>query len=126
MKPSRRWGTRLILLCVGSEGGEGVAGEAHGGPLGEGGGAEGRVEVDGGSVPVEDGPLEAGAALGDGDGGDGGDEGLAYAAATEDGADEEVFQKDARVAAPGGVVVEVEGEACGSGKVVGCWLLVVG
>ena len=68
----------------------------------------------------------AGAALGDGDGGDGGDEGLADAAATEDGANEEVFQKDARVAAPGGVVVEVESESGGSGKVVGCWLLVVG
>jgi len=102
---------------------EGWAGKAHGGPLGEGEGAEGAVKVDGWGVPVEDGPLEAGAALGDGDGGDGGDEGLADAAATEDGADEEVFQKDARVAAPGGVVVEVEGEAGGKD---GCWLLVVG
>lgn len=95
----------------GGELGEGGAGDAHGGPLGHRESAEGVVEVDGWGVPVEDGPLEAGAAFGCGDGGDGGEEGFADALAAELGADEEVFEIDAGVASPGGVVVEVEGEA---------------
>ncbi len=71
------------------------------------------VEVDGGLVPVEDGPLEAGAAFGYGDGCDAGEEGFADSLPAVRGADVEVFEVDAGVAAPGGVVVEVEGEAGG-------------
>ena len=75
-------------LC---EGWQGVAGDAHDGPLGHGGGAEGVVEVDRGLVPVEDGPLEARAFFGYGDGGDGAEEGFADALAEEGGPDEQVL-----------------------------------
>ena len=71
------------------------------------------VEVDGGLVPVEDGPLVARAAFGYGDGGDAGEEGFADSLSAMFGGDVEVFEVDAGVAAPGGVVVEVEGEAGG-------------
>jgi hypothetical protein len=59
------------------------------------------IEVDGGLVPVENGPLEAGAPLGNSDGGDTGKQRLADAFAAKDWADEEVFEVDARVAGPG-------------------------
>ncbi len=42
-----------------------------------------------------------------------GEEGLADSLAAQLGEDEEVFEVDAGVAFPGGVAVEVEGEACG-------------
>ena len=41
--------------------------EAHDAPFGEDAGAEALVDGDGGGVPVEDVPFEAGAALLDGD-----------------------------------------------------------
>ena len=96
-----------------SQGGEGWAGESHGGPLGERDCTEGVIEINGRGVPVQDGPLEAWATLGDGDGGDGGEECLTDAFAAEGGTDEEVLQVDARMAAPCGVVVEVESETDG-------------
>ena len=71
------------------------------------------VEADGGGVPFEDVPLQAVAAFFDGDGGDAGEQRFADSLAAVLGADEEVFDVDAGVAAPGGVVVEVEGEAGG-------------
>lgn len=73
------------------------------------------VEVDSGLVPVEDVPLKAIAAF-EGDGGEAAEEGFGDAFATELGADEEVFEMDASVAAPGGIEGEVEGE--GGGLVV--------
>ena len=100
------------------EGGQGFAGDAHDAPLGEHLGSHLFVEVDGGGVPVEDVPLEARAAFGDGDGGDAGEEGFADSLPAMLGADVEVFEVDAGVASPGGVVVEVEGEACGDGCAV--------
>jgi hypothetical protein len=106
----------LTRLCCESE--EGGAGDLHAFPLGLHDGAEGVVEVDGGLVPVEDAPLVAGAAFGDGDGGDADEEGFADSLPAMLGADVEVFEIDSGVAAPGGVVVEVEGEAGGGGSVV--------
>ena len=88
-----------------------LAGEAHDAPVGGHLRAHLVVEVDGVLVPVEDVPLEAVAALDDGDGGDLVKESFADAFAAEGGLDEEVFEVDAVVALPGGVVVEVEGEA---------------
>src|SRR5271168_3574033 len=78
------------------------------------------VEVDGGLVPVEDAPFVARAAFGYGDSGDAGEEGFADSLPAILGVDIEVFEIDAGVAAPGRVVVEVEGEAGGrSGVGVG-------
>src|SRR5450432_1347349 len=68
---------RIRLRTVRGEGGERLTGDAHDAPFGLHDGTDGVVEVDGGGVPVEDGPLEARAALCDGDGGDGGKQGLA-------------------------------------------------
>lgn len=86
---------------------------SHYAPVGRHLGAHLVVEVDGVLVPVEDVPLEAGAAFDDGDTGDLGEEGFADAFAAMRGIDKEVFEMDAVVALPGGVVVEVEGEAGG-------------
>ena len=69
------------------------------------------VEADGGGVPFEDVPLEAGAAFGLRDGDDVGEESFADSLPSLGWADVEVFDVDAVMAAPGGVVVEVEGEA---------------
>ena len=55
------------------------------------------------------------AAFFDGDGGDAGEKGFADSFAAVLGLYEEVFDVDAGVAAPGGVVVEVERKACGDG-----------
>jgi hypothetical protein len=101
----------LILRGFLREGFEGFAVNAHDSPLVEHVGSHLFVEVDGGLVPVEDVPLEAVTAL-EGDGGETGEEGLGYASASEFGADEEVFEVDAGVAAPGGVEGEVEGHSC--------------
>jgi len=105
------------LFALHGEGGEGFAGDLHALPLGLHDGAEGLVEVDGGLVPVEDRPFVAWAAFGYGDGGDAGEESFADSLAAMLGSDVDVFKVDAGVAAPGGVVVEVEGEACGDGCV---------
>ncbi len=78
--------TRLWCSGAGSrasEGGEGVAGEAHGGPFGHGDGADRLVEVDGGGVPVEDRPFETRAGPRDRDGGDRGEESLANSSLTK-------------------------------------------
>ena len=103
----------VVLLAAFGEGAEFLAGEAHNAPVGGHLGAHLIVEVDGVFVPVEDVPLQAGAAFNDGDGGDLAKEGFADALVAEGGVDEEVFEVDAVVALPGGVVVEVEGEAGG-------------
>ncbi len=111
---SRHTGDRLEKLpALGGEGVEGFAGDLHTLPLDLHDGSHLLVEVDGGGVPVEDVPLEARAAFGYGDGGEAGEEGFADSLPAVLGADVEVFEVDAGVAAPGGVVVEVEGEACG-------------
>ena len=104
----RRW-----LVAAFGEGAEGFAGDAHDAPVRGELGAHLVVEVLGGEVPVEDVPLEAGAALDDGDGGNLGEERLADTALAEVGEDEKVLEVDAVMALPGGVVVEVEGEAGG-------------
>ena len=85
----------------------------HALPLGLHDCAEGVVEVDGGLIPVEDGPLVARATFGYGDGGDVGEERFADSLPAMFGADVEVFEVDASVAAPCGVAVEVESETCG-------------
>ncbi len=94
---------------------EPFAGDAHGAPVGEHLRAHLLVEADGGRVPFEYVPLQAGAAFGYGDGGYAGEEGFANSLPAVLGADVEVFDVDAGVAAPGGVVVEVESEAGGDG-----------
>ena len=76
-------------------------------------GSEGFVEVNGGGVPIEDGPFEADAAAFDGEFGEGLEEGFAVAMAAVGGEDEEVFEVDAGAGAEGGVVVEEEREADG-------------
>ena len=103
---------------------EPFAGDAHGAPVGEHLCAHLLVEADGWGVPFEYVPLQAGAAFGYGDGGYAGEEGFADSLAAVLGADVEVFDVDAGVAAPGGVVVEVESEAYG--QVVSCRLQVAG
>lgn len=59
--PSLRWASSVLGLA--GEDGEGFSGEAHDAPLGEDVGSDGLVDGDGGGVPGEDVPLEAGAAL---------------------------------------------------------------
>ena len=103
----------------GGEGGEGLVGEAHDAPLGEDVGADAVVDGDGGLIPLEDIPLEAGAALIYGDAGEAREEGFADAMAAEGRGDVEVLKADAVVAAPGGVGGEVEGEAGWSAVVFG-------
>ncbi len=90
-----------------------LAGDAHDAPVGGHLCAHLVVEVDGVGVPVEDVPLEAGAAFDDGYASDLSEEGFADAFAAVYGIDEEIFEVNAVVALPGGVVVEVEGEAGG-------------
>ncbi len=77
------------------------------------------VDGDGGVVPVEDVPLEAGAAFVDGDAGEAREEGAADSLASQRGGDVEVFEADAVMAEPGGVAGEEEGEAGGSGWAFG-------
>ena len=103
----------------GSEGGEGFVGEAHDAPLGEDAGADALVDGYRVFVPLEDIPLEAGAALVDGDTGEAREESFADAVAAEGWGDVEIFEADAVVAAPGGVGGEVEGKAGGGAVVVG-------
>jgi len=91
----------------------------HALPLGLHDCAEGVVEVDGGLVPVEDGPLVAGTAFGYGDGCDASEQCFADSLPAMLRVNVEVFEVDAGVAAPGGVVVEVEGEAGGGGVDLG-------
>ncbi len=107
----RGWCLRLLV----GEGGEGLAGETHDAPLGLGFGSDGVVDVDGGLVPGEDVPFEAGAALLDGDAGEVAEKGFADSLPSTGGGDVEVFKTDAVVAEPGGVAGEVEGEANGMG-----------
>jgi hypothetical protein len=52
----RKFGS--VALRLGGEAGQGVAGEALGGPLVHPGGTDGAVKGDGGLVPVQDRPLE--------------------------------------------------------------------
>lgn len=99
-------------MSLTSESFEGFAVDAHDAPLTEHVGSHGLVEVDGELVPVEDVPLEAVAAF-EGDLGETGEEGFGDSAATELGADEEVFQVDSGIAAPSGVEGKVEGHGCG-------------
>ena len=110
----KEWVEVPVALFAGvrCEGLEGFAVDAHDAPLVEHVGSHLLVEVDGGLVPVEDVPLEAVAAL-EGDGGEVAEEGFGDASAAELWADEEVFEVDARVAAPGGIEGEVEGEGGG-------------
>ena len=97
------------------QGQERVSREAHDVPVVLGGGAEAAVDVDGGFVPGEDVPFEAGAALGYRDLRDVGEESAADAVAAEGWGDVEVFEAQAVVAYPGGVAGEEEGEAGGVG-----------
>ena len=92
---------------------EGVAGEAHNAPFGEDVGADAFIDSDGGSVPFEDVPFEARAALLNGDRGEFGEEGFADSLPAQRWRDVEVFEADAVMAAPGGVAGEVEGKAGG-------------
>ncbi len=93
--------------------------EAHDAPFGEDVGAYALVDGDGGGVPIEDVPLEAGTALVYGDAGEVGEESFADSLAALGGGDVDVFEADAVVAAPGGVGGEVEGEAYGVGVELG-------
>ncbi len=95
---------------------ERVAADAHIAPLVKELGAHGAIEVDGRGIPVQDLPLQARAALFDGDGGNLLEQRLADAQAAELGLNEEVFEVEARAAHPGGVVEEVEGEAGRAGR----------
>ena len=98
--------------CLGRQGRELVAGDAHGAPVHHAVGSDGLVEGNGGGVPLEDVPLEAAAAFGYGDGGDAGEEGFADSLPSGFGVDEEVFEVNGG-AAPGGVDGEEEGEGYG-------------
>jgi len=100
-------------LSLRGESWENFAGDAHGAPVHQHLRAHLLVEADGGGVPFEDVPLQTRAAFGDGDGGDTGEEGFADSLPAVLETDVEVFDVNAGVAAPGGVVVKVEGEACG-------------
>lgn len=80
-------------------------------------GAEGFIEINGGGVPIEDGPFQASAAAFDGEFGELFEQGFADAVAATFGEDVEIFEVDAGGGAEGGVVVEEEGEA-GRGAVV--------
>jgi hypothetical protein len=109
-------GPLLLGNCRGGSGGErweGFAGDLHALPLRLHNGSQLVVEVDRGLVPIEDAPLEARAAFGYGDSCDAGEEGFADSLPAMFGTDVEIFEVDACVAAPGGVVVEVEGKAGG-------------
>ncbi len=110
---------RAELVAAFGEGAELIAGDAHDAPVGGHLGAHPVIKVDGVLVPVEYVPLEAGAAFDDGDAGNLGEEGFADAFAAKGWVDEEVFEVDAVMALPGGVVVEVEGEAGGLSEPVG-------
>ena len=101
------------------EAGEGGAAEPVDGPLVEGFGAEGAVEVEGGLVPVEDGPLEAAAAPLLGEAGDVDEEGAADAAAPELRADEYILEVDTGAAGPGREAREVDGVGGGGAGEVG-------
>ena len=81
------------------------------------------VEADGRGIPLEDVPLEAGAAFCCCDCGYAGEESFADSLPAMLGIHVEVFYVDAGVASPGGVVMEVEGEA--DSLVVSCRLQVV-
>lgn len=97
-------------IC-GGEPEKGVTGDANVAPGVEELGTHSGVEVDGRGVPVEDLPLEAGAAVFDGDGGDSLQEGLADAEAAEFGVDKEVFEVETGAAEPSRIVEEIESEA---------------
>ena len=103
---------------------ERVAGEAHDAPLGEHASADLFVDGDGGSVPVEDVPLEARAAFVDGDLRETGEQGAADSLPAQRGRDVEVFEADAVVAEPGGVAGEEEREASGCGRFAGRFAVV--
>jgi hypothetical protein len=96
---------------VAGQGLKGFAGQAHDAPFGEDAGADFFVDGDGGGVPAEDVPLEAGAALVDGDTGEVGEKGFADSLPSLGRGDVEVFEANAVVAEPGGVAGEVETEA---------------
>ena len=74
------------------------AADAHIAPLVQELGAHGPIEVDGRRVPVEDLPLQAQAALFDGDRGDSLEQRLADAEAAKLGMDEKIFEVEARPA----------------------------
>jgi hypothetical protein len=103
----------LQLWGLVGEGGEGVSCEAHDAPLVEDLGSDGLVDGDGGGIPGEDVPLEAGAALFDGDTGEVAKEGFADSLASAGGGYVEIFEADSVMAAPGRVAGKVQGEACG-------------
>ncbi len=98
---------------------QGLVGYAHDAPLGKDVGADALVKADGGGVPGEDVPFEAGAAFGEGDPGEVPEERASDAHPAKGGGDVEVFEADAVVAAPGAVGGEEEGEA-GAGAVLLC------
>jgi len=77
------------------------------------------VEGDGRLVPLEHIPLQAGAALVDGDAGEPGEKGLADAMAAQRGSDVDVLKANAVVTAPGGVGGEVKRKAGRRAVVVG-------
>lgn len=87
------------------------AGEAADLPLEHPPGADTLVEVDGGFIPIEDGPLHAAAAAGVGEFGEVEEERLAVAMAAEFGFHKEVLQVETGAGEEGGVVEEIESEA---------------
>ena len=107
-RASRRWHAAVQTIRASCT--QRFAGHAHIAPLVQEFGAHGAIEVDGRGVPVEDLPLQAQAALFDGNGGDPLQQRLADAEAAKFRLNEQVFEVEARAAQPGGVVEEVEGK----------------
>ena len=95
------------------------AADAHVAPLVQELGAHGAIEIDGRRVPVQHLPLQAQAALFDGDGRDPLEQRLADAQAAKLGMHEKIFEVEPGPAHPGGVVEEVKGKAGRSAVVLG-------
>src|SRR5882724_12686384 len=90
---------------------QGVARQPEGLPLRQHPGTEAAVEFDGWRVPLEHLPVQPPALLPHGDPRQLDEQALSDALASEPGADEEVLQVHPPAAQPGGVGVEIEGEA---------------
>ena len=107
------FGPMAGLLCrnSGSHRGKRWTGDAHDSPIGQDGGAKGAVELDRGSVPIEDGPLESPASPLARDCSKRCEQSLRAAAATKFRPHEEVFEPEAPAPQECREVVKVQSEA---------------